>query len=82
MYALKDPAVGPELRSLLAHEPLSDADCDAVVALVRRSRAVSEAEGRAHEFADRARAELGIFPDSEARRALESICDYVVERRT
>jgi geranylgeranyl pyrophosphate synthase len=43
---------------------------------------VAEAERQAHEFADRARAELAIFPDSEARGALESICDYVVERRT
>ena len=82
MYALKDPEVGPSLRPLLAREPLSDADADAVVALVRGSRAVADAEARAHEFADRARAELDIFPDSEARGALESICDYVVERRT
>jgi geranylgeranyl pyrophosphate synthase len=82
MYALKDPAVGPALRPVLAREPLSDADCDEVVALVRGSAAVAEAERRAHEFADRARAELAIFPDSEARSALESICDYVVERRT
>ena len=82
MYALKDPEVGPSLRPLLAREPLSDADCDAVVGLVRGSRAVADAEARAHEFADRARAELDVFPDSEARGALESICDYVVERRT
>jgi heptaprenyl diphosphate synthase len=82
MYALKDPAVGPALRAVLAREPLSDADADEVVALVRGSTGVAEAERQAHEFADRARAELAIFPDSEARGALESICDYVVERRT
>jgi len=82
MYALKDEALGPSLRSILAREPLGDADCDEVVALVRGSGAVAEAERRAHEFADRARAELAIFPECEARGALESICDYVVERRT
>ena len=49
---------------------------------MRGSGAVAGAEARAHEFADRARAELVIFPESEARGALESICDYVIERRT
>jgi heptaprenyl diphosphate synthase component 2 len=82
MYALDDPSVAPSLRSVLAREPLGDADCDQVVALVRSSRGVAKASARAHEFADRARAELAVFPDCEARSALESICDYVVERRT
>ncbi|HEY2704823.1 MAG TPA: polyprenyl synthetase family protein [Candidatus Dormibacteraeota bacterium] len=82
MYALKDPEVGPALRTVLAREPLSDADADEVVGLVRGSTGVVEAERRAHEFTDRARAELAIFPECEARSALESICDYVVERRT
>jgi heptaprenyl diphosphate synthase component 2 len=82
MYALKDPAVGPALRAVLAREPLGDADCDEVVTLVRGSGGVAAASARAHDFADRARAELAAFPESEARAALESICDYVVERRT
>ncbi|HEX3606045.1 MAG TPA: polyprenyl synthetase family protein [Candidatus Dormibacteraeota bacterium] len=82
MCALRDPAVAPSLRALLAGEQLTDAQCDEVVALVRRSTGLVEAERSAHEYADRARAELAIFPPSEARSALESICDYVVERRT
>ncbi len=80
MYALRDPDVGPALRALLAGDALSDADCDEVVAMVRRSAAVSEAERRACEFADRARTRLSIFDPSEARSTLDSLCGCVTGR--
>jgi heptaprenyl diphosphate synthase len=81
MYALKDAAVEPRLRALLAHEPMSEPDYDEVVRLVRESPAIERAEKHAHEFADRARAELAVFPQSQPRAVLEKVCDYVVERR-
>jgi heptaprenyl diphosphate synthase len=81
MYALRDEALGPRLRELLAREPISEADYDEVVALVRDSPAIAQAERHAHEFADRASAELAVFPRSESRAVLEKVCDYVVERR-
>jgi heptaprenyl diphosphate synthase len=81
MYALQDPAVEPRLRTLLAREPIREQDYDEVVALVRGSTAVARAERHAHEFADRARSELSVFPTSEPRTVLEKVCDYVVERR-
>jgi heptaprenyl diphosphate synthase len=81
MYALKDAAVEPRLRALLAHEPMSEPDYDEVVRLVRESPAIERAEKHAHEFADRARAELAVFPQSQQRAVLEKVCDYVVERR-
>jgi geranylgeranyl pyrophosphate synthase len=81
MYALDDPAVAPRLRDVLAREHLRDEDYEEVVRLVRGSTAIARSEARAHEFADRARAELVLFPGSPARRTLESLCDYVVERR-
>jgi heptaprenyl diphosphate synthase len=81
MYALRDPAVEPRLRELLAREQMRESDYDEVVALVRTSNAVQRAERHAHEFADRASAELGVFPPSAPRAALEKVCGYVVERR-
>ena len=80
MYALEDPDVGPSLRALLAREHLEDQDYAEVVGLVRGSTGIERSERRAHEFADRARAELAVFPPSQARSTLESLCDYVVER--
>jgi heptaprenyl diphosphate synthase len=81
MYALRDPAVEPRLRELLAREQMREQDYDEVVGLVRTSNAVQRAERHAHEFADRASAELGVFPPSAPRAALEKVCGYVVERR-
>ncbi|MBV9525946.1 MAG: polyprenyl synthetase family protein, partial [Candidatus Dormibacteraeota bacterium] len=81
MLALRDPDSGPPLRQLLNRSELSEDDYDRVVALVRESAAIPEAEQHAHEFAARARAELIAFPDSTSRTTLERICDYVVERR-
>ncbi len=80
MYALEDPEVGSQLRAVLAREKLEDADFAEVVSLVRGSTGVERSERRAHEFADRARAELSVFPPSTTRSTMESLCDYVVER--
>jgi len=81
MYALRDAAAGPRIRELLGREPMREADYDEVVELVRDSPAVELAERHAHEFADRAAAELSVFPPSQPRAVLEKVCDYVVERR-
>jgi len=81
MYALQDAAIGPRLRPLLERAPMRDRDYDDVVALVRESPAIVMSEQDAQRFADRARAELDVFPPSVVRSTLESICDYVVERR-
>jgi heptaprenyl diphosphate synthase len=81
MYALRDPAIEPRLRVLLGREPMGEEDYDEVLALVRSSSAVTQSERHAHEFADKARAELSVFPMSTPRAVLEKVCDYVVERR-
>lgn len=81
MLALEDPEVAPRLRAVLDNGSLSDADYDHVVELVRGSTAIARSEAHAHDFADRARAELDAFPDSREVRVLRDLCDYVVERR-
>jgi len=82
MYALRDvDGSGRRIRELLGREPIEERDYDEVVELVRTSSAIAQAERHAHEFADRASAELSVFPASEPRDVLEKVCDYVVERR-
>jgi heptaprenyl diphosphate synthase len=81
MLALRDSPVAPALRALLAKDELSDADCETVVHLVRESGAIERTEAQAHDFAQRARAQLAIFETSPARTTLEQVCDYVVDRR-
>jgi geranylgeranyl pyrophosphate synthase len=81
MLALRDPAVAPALRDLLATPDLNDDEYQRIVALVRQSDAIAGAEAHAQRFADQARTELALFPDSLPRQTLEQICDYVVDRR-
>jgi heptaprenyl diphosphate synthase len=80
MLALHRPGSAEALRRVLGRDPLTDADCDEVVHLVRASGAIAEAEAQAHDFALRARAQLAVFDPSDARATLERVCDYVVDR--
>jgi heptaprenyl diphosphate synthase len=82
MFALQDPAVAPGLREVLLRDPLTDADCESVVHLVRESSAIERTEEQAHDFAQRARMQLAVFEPSPARSTLEQVCDYVVDRRS
>jgi heptaprenyl diphosphate synthase len=82
MLALQEPTTSHALRAVLAHEELTDADCEAVVHLVRESGAIERTEQQAHDFAVRARAQLAAFDESPSRSTLEQVCDYVVHRRT
>jgi heptaprenyl diphosphate synthase len=81
MLALQEAAVAPALREVLRHEPLTDADYEQVVRLVRQSGAIERTEAQAHDFALRARAQLATLEASPSRSTLERICDYVVDRR-
>jgi geranylgeranyl pyrophosphate synthase len=81
MLALEDSDAGPPLREILNKGSLDDGDYARVVQLVRGSPAIAAAERHAHEFATSARRELERFADSEPRRALMRVCDYVVDRR-
>ena len=81
MYGLRDPGLEPRLRRILAADTLDDGDYAEVVDLVRESPAIALAERHAHDFAEQAKRELHPFPESETRTTLESLCDYVVERR-
>jgi heptaprenyl diphosphate synthase len=82
MLALEEPATSRALREILSHEDLTDADCEAVVRVVRESGAIERTEAQAHDFAVRARAQLGVFDPTPARTTLEQVCDYVVDRRS
>ncbi|MBJ7609607.1 MAG: polyprenyl synthetase family protein [Candidatus Dormibacteraeota bacterium] len=80
MLALQTAGAGSALRQVLARQPLTDADYEQVVQLVRSSGAIEATEAQAHDFATRARAQLGEFEPSDARGTLEMVCDYVVDR--
>ena len=81
LYALRssDPA-DARLRSLLSEPLIDDADHAAALSLLRDHRAMAEAQAEVRRWADDARAALTPLPDVPARRALEALCDSVVDR--
>jgi heptaprenyl diphosphate synthase len=81
LYALAsaDPAE-TRLRELLSG-PLTDNGRHAeALSLLRRSPAMTAARDVLASYADSARAELAGLPDLPARRALESLADFVLAR--
>jgi heptaprenyl diphosphate synthase len=84
LYALASDDPDPDsvrLRGLLADGPVTDDGQHAeALALLRESSAVKRARMTIADYADRARAELAPLPDVPARRALESLCDVIVDR--
>ena len=76
-------ALAPEdarLLHLLSGPLPDDADHAEALALVRSHPAIDVAKATLQRWADEARSLLGALPDGSARRALESLCDVVVER--
>lgn len=74
----QDPA-DARLQELLMR-PLADAEVAEALELIRAHAAIDLARTEARRWADRARTELLELPDIPARKALESLCDYVVTR--
>jgi heptaprenyl diphosphate synthase len=84
LYALADGADDPSairLREILCQGSITD---DALVVealdLLRDSSALKRARETVRRYAERARAQLTAVPDVPARRALESLADFIADR--
>jgi heptaprenyl diphosphate synthase len=84
LYALSSDerdAGSVRLRQLLADGPLVDDRRHAeALGLLRESAALKQARETVRGYADRARAALAPLPDVPARRALESLCEFIADR--
>jgi heptaprenyl diphosphate synthase len=69
------------LRQLLADGPLTDDRRHAeALGLLRESAALKHARETVRGYAEQARIELAPLPDTPARRALESLCEFIADR--
>ena len=84
LYALASDerdAASMRLRELLADGPLTDDGRHAeALGLLRESAALKHARETVRGYAEQARAALTSLPDSPARRALESLCEFIADR--
>lgn len=68
------------VTEVVEKEQLSDEDLASVTALIHRYNGIDYTRRRAKELVERAKECLAIFPDSEARKAMHILADYVVSR--
>ena len=84
LYALAsvdDDAASVRLREILAAGPVTDDALHAeALGLLRESAALKQARETVRGYADAARAALVVLPDVPARRALDSLCDFIADR--
>ncbi len=84
LYALagdEGDAESVRLRAILSAGPVTDDTLHAeALGLLRESAALKRARETVRAHAERARAELSPLPPVPARRALESLCDFIADR--
>jgi heptaprenyl diphosphate synthase len=84
LYALASDdgdSASVRLREILSTGPITDDALHAeALGLLRESPALKQARETVRSYTDRARASLSTLPDLPARRALESLCDFIAER--
>ena len=80
LYTLADPAADPRLRELVSGPITSDAELSEAVALLSCSPGMATARDTLAGYADAAKAELALLPDSSSMQALSSLVRYVVAR--
>jgi geranylgeranyl pyrophosphate synthase len=69
------------LKELLGAGPVTDDRLHGeALGLLRESPALKRARETVRAYAEQARSELAPLPDVAARRALESLCDFIAER--
>nr|WP_203935965.1 polyprenyl synthetase family protein [Planosporangium mesophilum] len=84
LYALasdETDTASVRLRQILSTGPITDDALHAeALGLLRESTAFKKARETVRSYSDRARSSLAVLPDQPARRALESLCDFIAER--
>ena len=81
LYALEGDDTDARLRELLSAGPITDDELHAeALTLLRESAAMKRARETVRMYAEQARAELAPLPDGEAKRAMDSLCDFIADR--
>ena len=80
LWTLKHSPDADELRDILASEEKDDAQVMRALEIMRAGDAIMRSLKLARDYTDKAKAQLDIFPDSEAKSMLNDIADYVLSR--
>ncbi len=79
-YANSSATEQQEIRRIIDAEELTAEDLDYVCQLIDAKDGIRYTHMKASERIEKAKQQLALFPDSEARQALYTLADYVVSR--
>ena len=74
------PADRRGIERTVTERRFDEISAEEIIGIVNRFDGVEQTRDIAREYADRARAALGVFPDSAEKEALEAALDFVVNR--
>ncbi len=82
LYALEEleSKQSEYVLNILRKEKVTDEEVNEVIELIKSTKAPQKAEEKAKELKEEARKQLLNFPDSSAKKMLENIATYFVER--
>ena len=80
IYAMQDPVYGAEIRRIFKDPTTDYPQAEAAIASIMKTDAVDRCYALAREYAEKAKAALAPFPESEYRDTLVDIVDFIVNR--
>ncbi len=69
------------VKEILGRQGTRDGDVQEILELIRKYGGIDYALNRAKELIDEGRVLMGPFPDSEAKRSMLAIADFILERK-
>jgi len=68
------------IRDIVSRKSADDKDIKRIIAFMKAYGGIDYALGKATQFIDQAKKSIKTFPDSDARKSLLSIADYILDR--
>ena len=81
LWTLKHSPNADELRDILASEEKTDEQVTRALEIMRAGDAIMRSLQLARDYTNKAKAQLNMFPDSDAKNMLNDIADYVLSRQ-
>lgn len=80
LLAEREPAIRSELETIMRDGDYSSVPREVVLDRLENAQSIDETRRRAYSYAERARKNLDVLPETEYRLALEEIPAYMIER--
>ncbi len=80
IYAMQDPELGDEIRSIFVKKEPSDAEVKRALELIQRTDSIESCRKKAEEIADEAIEAIRQLPETPYRDSLEGLALYIVRR--